>query len=316
MSRTRAATPAARKRASATGARRATTSSGKRPAAKRAASKRPAAKRAPAKRGAPKRAAAKRTPAKRVARRPAKAKAARATGWLSSWRARLIALAAVVLAAGAGYVFWLRDSSLVAITDVEVVGVTTSERPEVVSALTGAAKDMTTLHYDAERLEQIGSRFPTVAGVDVDPNFPHGMRLEVEQRPPRLIAAAGGEEVPVAADGTLLAGVSVPEDQPLPVLEVGELPAGEQLGGEPLEQTLVVGAAPDPLLGLVEKVDHTDDYGVVVTVRGGIEVRFGSGERADEKWAATAAVLADPKLDVASYLDVRVPERPAVGGAA
>ena len=35
-----------------------------------------------------------------------------------------------------------------------------------------------------------------------------------------------------------------------------------------------------------------------------------------EKWAAAAAVLADPKLDSLTSLDVRVPERPAAGGAA
>ncbi len=53
-----------------------------------------------------------------------------------------------------------------------------------------------------------------------------------------------------------------------------------------------------------------------VTLRGGIPVRFGNGSRATEKWAAAAAVLADPKLDSLTYLDVRVPERPAAGGAA
>ena len=53
-----------------------------------------------------------------------------------------------------------------------------------------------------------------------------------------------------------------------------------------------------------------------MTLRGGIPVRFGSGSEAAEKWAAAAAVLADPKLDALTYVDVRVPERPAAGGAA
>jgi hypothetical protein len=54
----------------------------------------------------------------------------------------------------------------------------------------------------------------------------------------------------------------------------------------------------------------------VVTLRGGIPVYFGTSAEASEKWAAAAAVLADPKLDSLTYLDVRVPRRPAAGGAA
>jgi cell division septal protein FtsQ len=231
-----------------------------------------------------------------------------------SWRHRILAVLALTLAAGAGYMFWLRDSSLVAVTDVEVVGVTTSDRAEIVGALTGAAKDMTTLHTDTGRLASIAGRFPTVAGIDIDPNFPHGMRIEVRQRPPRLLADAGGDEVPIAADGTVLAGVAVPDDQRLPVLPLDQLPP-KRLEGAPLEQAVVVGATPDPLLGLIEKIDRSDEFGVAVTLRGGIEVRFGDAERAEDKWAAVAAVLADPKLDCATYVDVRVPERPAVGGA-
>ena len=52
-----------------------------------------------------------------------------------------------------------------------------------------------------------------------------------------------------------------------------------------------------------------------MTLRGGIPVRFGNGREATQKWAAAAAVLADPKLDGLTYVDVRVPERAAAGGA-
>ncbi len=221
----------------------------------------------------------------------------------------------LLLAAAGAYLFWLRDSSLVAIEDVEVVGVTTSERTEIVSALTSAAEEMTTLHVDADRLRSTAERFRTVAGIEIDPNFPHGIRIEVHERPPRLLVEAAGPATPVAADGTVLTGVSAPKDQRLPVLSLAE-PPGERLEGVALEQTLVVGAAPDPLLGLIERVGHSEEFGTVLSLRGGVEARFGSPARARQKWAALAAVLADPKLDAAAYVDLRVPERPAVGGAA
>jgi cell division protein FtsQ len=225
-------------------------------------------------------------------------------------------LIAVLLAVlGGGYLFWLRDSSLVAVDDVEVVGVTAGEREQIVTELTAVAKQMTTLHVDQDRIEQVASAYPTIKGVSVDPNFPHGMRIEVAERPPRMLVRGGGQEVPVAADGTLLAGVPVAEGE-LPVLELDQVPAEGTLGGEPLEQALVVGAIPEPMRPLIEQIDYTDDYGVEITLRGDIPVRFGSGAGAQEKWAAAAAVLADPKLDALTYVDVRVPERPAAGGAA
>ncbi len=99
----------------------------------------------------------------------------------------------------------------------------------------------------------------------------------------------------------------------LPALALDSVPEEGRLGGAALEQALVVGAAPGPLRPLIEGVDHVDDYGVEITLRGEIDVRFGSGARAADKWAATATLLADPKLVSLAYVDVRAPERPSVG---
>ena len=214
----------------------------------------------------------------------------------------------------AGYLFWLRDSSLVAVTDVEVAGVTSGDRAAIVAELTGIAEQQTTLDADPDAIERAAAAFPTVKAVTVDPNFPHGMRIEVTERPPALVVEVGGERLAAAADGTLLAGVSVPEDDDLPVLEVGEVPARGSLDGEPLQQALILGAAPEPLRPLVHEVRLDSEHGVEVTLRGGIPVRFGSGSAATAKWAAAAAVLASPKVDAVTYVDVRVPERPTAGG--
>jgi cell division protein FtsQ len=221
-----------------------------------------------------------------------------------------------VLVLGAGYMLWLRDSSLVAVDDVDVVGVTAGDRAQIVGELTGVAEQMTTLHVDRDRLDAAAAEFPTIESVSVDPNFPHGMRIEVTERPPALVVSADGERIAAAADGTLLEGVEVPDDDHLPVLELGKVPDAGKLDGDPLDQALVLGAAPEPLRPLIEKVGEDGDNGIEVTLRGGIPVRFGSSSSATEKWAAAAAVLADPKLDALTYVDVRVPERAAAGGAA
>lgn len=288
MSSSRAATPAARSR---------------RPASRTGAKQRP-------KRAAPK-TAKRAVPKKAVPKKALPKKAKRSISWRYRFGIGVVAL----LAAAAGYFFWLRDSSLVAIDNVDVVGVTSGDRAAIIGELTDASESMTTLHVDRARLESIAEEFPTVASISIDPNFPHGMRIEVTERPPTMVVQAGEQSVPVAADGTLLTGVEIPKDENLPVLAVEELPQGAKLGGAELDQAMIVGAAPEELRPMIEQIDLSKEYGVELTLRGDIPVRFGNAAAAGDKWAAVAAVLADPKLDMLSYLDVRVPERPAAGGA-
>ena len=136
------------------------------------------------------------------------------------------------------------------------------------------------------------------------------MRIEITERPPALMVKSGGDELAVAADGTLLTGVQAADPNTLPSLELEQLPAGEAQRRAARTRRWCSAprrTAPAPL---IEKVRVDEDYGMEVTLRGGIPIRFGSGAGASEKWAAAAAVLADPKLDGLTYVDVRVPERP------
>ena len=228
-----------------------------------------------------------------------------------TWPQRLVLLACVLAVAAGGYLLWFRDSSLVAVDDVEVVGVTT-DRDAIATELTRVGEQMTTLHVDRAAIERAAKAFPTIESVSVDANFPHGLRIEVTERPPAVVVRTGGEEIPAAADGTLLGGVSAPTGE-LPAIEVGQLPGGKALTGDAREQAIVAGSVPDALRPLIEAVSSSDDHGVEITLRGGIPAYFGDGDDAAAKWEALAAVLADPELDYARYVDVRVPARPTVG---
>jgi cell division protein FtsQ len=53
--------------------------------------------------------------------------------------------------------------------------------------------------------------------------------------------------------------------------------------------------------------------GYTVRVSGYPELRFGAPDRLQSKWAAASRILKDPSVAGASYVDLRVPERPAVG---
>jgi cell division protein FtsQ len=225
-----------------------------------------------------------------------------------------VALTAALVAGG--YFAWFRNSSLVAVTRVEVSGLSSPDAPRIEEALTEAATSMTTLNVDQKLLDRAVAPFPTVISVSADPDLPHGLAIDVSERPPALIAEAKDESVPVGPDGVLLEGLELGDAaDALPVLQVEELPGSGKLAGDALEQAVVLGAAPAPLRPLIEGVAIAGERGVEVTMRGGIPIRFGSSELAARKWAAAAAVLADPKTETLTYVDVRVPERPALGGA-
>jgi cell division protein FtsQ len=73
-----------------------------------------------------------------------------------------------------------------------------------------------------------------------------------------------------------------------------------------------MGAAPRKLRGFVTSITRGAE-GLTVSVRNGPLLQFGDASRPRAKWAAAARVLADPRSAGASYLDVRVPERPVAG---
>jgi cell division protein FtsQ len=229
--------------------------------------------------------------------------------WDSARRFLLIGLA-LLLVLGAAYMFWFRDSSFVQVEQVEVVGADAA--PDIAAKLTAAAGEMTTLHVDADALREAVADDPAVLSISTDADFPHGLRIEVDLRRPAGYLEADGGTV-VAADGVVLAsGVDQPED--LPTIEAdGSVIAGDRAEGAALTAARVLGVAPDPLLPLVESAEIDGEGSPIVTLDGGIELRFGTPAQADLKWRAAATVLADSDVDVASYIDLSVPARPVLG---
>jgi cell division protein FtsZ len=80
-----------------------------------------------------------------------------------------------------------------------------------------------------------------------------------------------------------------------------------------LDALTVAGAAPAPLLSRSSQLD-VDDRGVVVVMDDGPDLVFGSDRDARAKWSAAARVLSDRGAAGATYIDVRLPERPGAGG--
>jgi cell division protein FtsQ len=239
----------------------------------------------------------------------------RARSLLASKRLRrhVLLLATGLLILAAGYQFWLRDSSLVAVEKVTITGLSASDSERVRLALTSAGRSMTTLHVDHEALERAVAGYPVVRDVQVTTDFPHGLEIHVVEHVPAAIAVGDGGRVAVAEDGTILQGVTA--DKRLPTVEVEGAVGVERLrDGTALASAAIAGAAPAALRARIAEVGEDGRLGQVAQLREGPEVIFGDHTRLRAKWAAASRVLADLEASGASYVDVRIPSRPAAGG--
>lgn len=206
---------------------------------------------------------------------------------------------------------WLRDSSLVAVRQVTVLGAHGHDAGAIRTSLTQAARAMTTLHLRRRELREAVAAYPVVKDLRVSVRLPRRVRIVVVQHVPVAAAVIDGRPVPVAADGTLLPGESASGGlTPVPVSSA----PGTRLitDRRTLGELALLGAAPAALRPLVTDVVRDGD-GMHVRLESGPRVDFGPASGLRAKWVAAARVLADPRAVGASYVDVRLPQRPVAG---
>ena len=227
-------------------------------------------------------------------------------------RRALVLLAAVLVLAGlAGTGLWLRDSSLVAVREVRITGLEGPQSSAVRAALTEAAREMTTLHVRMDALRAAAEPYPVVRAVTADADLPDTLRVGVDAHTPVAALDAAGRRTAVAGDGTLLPGTPT---HGLPVVRLRVQPAVDRVTrGTPARLLGLLAAAPGALRRRAEQA-FVGPRGLTVDIRDGPRLVFGEAERPVAAWLAAARVLADASTEGASYVDVRVPERPAVGG--
>jgi cell division protein FtsQ len=206
---------------------------------------------------------------------------------------------------------WLRDSSLVAVERVTVTGASGPDAPRVRRALERVGLDMTTLHVRDGALRSAVEPFAAVEGVTTSTDFPDVLRIEVHERTPVAALVTRSSRVAVAADGTLLRST---RSSGLPEIAAKAAPAGDRARGPAVKRAIeVLAAASTALRSRVQRI-QVGEQGVTLPLRDGPDVYFGSSRRLRAKWAALAVVLADRSSRGATYVDVRLPERPVAGG--
>lgn len=252
-------------------------------------------------------------PARRRRGRPASGPIEWALSAFSGVRlVRWVAITLLTFALLLGGWLWLRGSSLVAVERVQIAGVHGPQAAQIEEALRASAKGMTTLRFDEGKLRRAVGAFPVVKALHVATSFPHAVKITVVERPAVAVLVANGQRTAVAADGTVLG----------PALSSGALPlvkgtvippiGTSVTGAEAIAAVTVLGAAPVRLARLVTRV-YVGPEGLTVAMRNGLLVYFGDSSRPHAKWLSLASVLADPSSAGASYVDVRVPGRPAAG---
>jgi cell division protein FtsQ len=230
-----------------------------------------------------------------------------------SLRVRVLLVAVAVLAVLGGGWLWVRDSSLVAVRKVTITGVYGPQAGQIRSALTLAARNMTTLDVRIGQLRTAVGQYPVVKDVRASTQFPHGMRIRVLEQLPVAALVAGGHGVAVAGDGTLLHDVGTGS---LPAIGVGLLPGGSQVtDGTTLAALALLAATPSRMLKRIAQVTDAAPHGLAAQLRSGPSIYFGDRSDLDAKWTAATEVLADPTSAGASYIDVTDPSRPAAGAS-
>jgi hypothetical protein len=138
------------------------------------------------------------------------------------------------------------------------------------------------------------------------------LRIHVVEQPPVAALVVGGARTAVAADGVVLGPELLSSSLPT-VTGYHDALAGQRVEGpNVLAAVTVLGAAPTPLARVIARV-YTGPDGLTVAFRSGLLAYFGDATLPHAKWLSLARVLADPSSQGASYVDVRLPARPAAG---
>lgn len=228
--------------------------------------------------------------------------------WARRWltlRKVLGAVLAVGAIAFGIYALWF--SPWLRLEGAEVSGTSQLTRAEVVEAADLPTGDAL-VRVDLAAIEaRIEGKLTAVRSVDASRQWPHEVRLEIEEWEPLAVVTEGSSYSFLAENGDTFTFGDMARNPPadLPRVVVGS--DADRLA---LEEAAEVVAALDP--AVVRRVDHievdTADE-ILLALRDGKQVTWGSAEQSDDK-AEVLLDLLDARPGAQSY-DVSVPGLPA-----
>lgn len=205
-------------------------------------------------------------------------------------------------------------SPLVALEEIEVVGVDRLDADEVVAA-SGLELGTSSVRLRLGAVETRVTELPLVRTTQARRVDPLTVRIAVTERQPVLVVEGDGERRLVDRDGVVLVDGDL---EGLPLVVLGEAPpaAGASVEDDPALANAhrAWRGLSGPLRSQVVRYEASSADVLSLELDAGIEVRFGRADRMDEKVRALGAVLADVGTAPIEVIDVRAPSAPVVVG--
>lgn len=225
--------------------------------------------------------------------------------WARRWLTLRYVLVVLLLVGGTGLgIYALFFSSWLAVEGTEVVGTDQLTEAEVLDAAevpTGGPL----ARVDLDAIEVRVRSLSTVKSVDVSRKWPHDVRIEIVERTPIAVVDRGDTLTNLDAEGHTFGQVTRAPSH-LPRVEVGANADPDAL----VEGAEVVAALDDEVRMLVDHVEVESVDRIVLMLRDGREVRWGSAEQSDEKAEVLLLLLEED----AQIYDVSVPGLPTTQG--
>ena len=240
----------------------------------------------------------------RVGRRSAADRARRRFArrqWARRWLTWKYVFGAVLAVAVVGFgVYSLYFSAWLRAEGVEVVGNDQlSDRQVLAAAEVSTGGPLATVDLGA--IEVRVKSLATVKSVDVSRKWPHDVRIEVVERKPIAVLDRGDRLTKLDADGVSFGRVTK-APRGLPRVKVGAGADEDAL----VEGAQVVSVLDAEVTGLVDHVEVRTVDQIVLHLRDGRQVRWGSAEQSEDKAEVLLALLSRK----AQVYDVSVPGAP------
>lgn len=258
--------------------------------------------------------AARRNPTARTAALTARRGLPELGRLLPSGRSVLCGLA-ILLVAVAGY-FLARDTSMFAVTTVDVRGGTPALRRQIEKALAGEV-GRSLLRVDGATLDDRLSALPDVRSFTYDRSFPHTLEVVVRAERAVLVVRQGDRAFLVAATGRVLRPLADPRVSKLPRLYVKKdvtLTIGDTAPRAVTASAAALAAIRVAALPSGVRFVRAGPAELTLLLGTGFEVRLGDPSDLRLKLAIARRILQATGAAATGhgYLDVAVPERPVL----
>lgn len=225
------------------------------------------------------------------------------------WQARLRRLRpllyGVVVVAVVGTGVWLLwFSSVLETRGVEVTGNGALSAARVEKAARAPLGEPL-VAVDLDAIEQRVEAIASVRSASVSRSWPHTIQIDVVERVPVAVVSRGVGLQAVDVDGYLF-GSYASEPKDLPVIRTAPDVRREALA----EAAAVIGSLRADITAKVRHVDVKTIDQIVLRLKDGRRVMWGSADDAAQKAEVLEALLRQPATKNVSEIDVRVPGRP------